>query len=278
MEEMRCVMKYLAMIQARCGSSRLPNKVMKELCNKPMLQQMIERVQRSKYTDEVMVVTTDLREDEEIIDLCSKIKVRVGTGSQNDVLDRFYQNAKPLKPEYVIRLTADCPCMDAELIDQAILQMEDDTDYCGMLSGSFADGLDIEIMKFSALEKAWSEAVHSYEREHVTQYIIQHPELFRQQDFVSPIGYFGGHRWTVDEKEDFELITRVFEHFLIEQKQPEFGYQDILAYLKAYPDLIELNKMYRRNEGLEKSIREDCIVGGVPYGNIRNGKRTEALS
>ena len=100
-------MKYLAMIQARCGSSRLPNKVLKELCNKPMLQQMIERVQRSKYTDEVMVVTTDLREDEEIIDLCSKIKVRVGTGSQNDVLDRFYQNAKPLKPEYVIRLTAD---------------------------------------------------------------------------------------------------------------------------------------------------------------------------
>ena len=82
-------MKYLAMIQARCGSSRLPNKVLKELCNKPMLQQMIERVQRSKYTDEVMVVTTDLREDEEIIDLCSKIKVRVGTGSQNYVLDRF---------------------------------------------------------------------------------------------------------------------------------------------------------------------------------------------
>lgn len=239
---------------------------------------MIERVQRSRCLNEIMVVTTDLKEDEEILKLCRKIKVRAGTGSQNDVLDRFYQNAKPLKPEYVIRLTADCPCMDAELIDQAILQMKNNTDYCGMLSDSFADGLDIEIIRFAALEKAWSEAVHSYEREHVTQYIIRHPELFCQQDFVSPIGYFGDHRWTVDEKEDFELVTKIFEHFLIELDQPEFGYQEILAYLQAYPDFIEINKMYRRNEGLEKSIREDSIIGGALYENCEDGERTEALS
>lgn len=243
-----------------------------------MLQQMIERVQRSRYTDEIMVVTTDREEDEEIIKLCRKRKVRVGTGSQNDVLDRFYQNAKPMKPEYVIRLTADCPCIDAGLIDQAILQMNNDTDYFGMLSGSFADGLDIEIMKFTALEKAWNEAVHSYEREHVTQYIIRHPELFQQQDFVSPIGYFGDHRWTVDEEEDFALVTSIFEHFLTELNQPLFGYQDILAYLKETPDLMKINKIYRRNEGLEKSIRKDVVMGGSLHENSEDRKGSEPLS
>ena len=187
-------MKYLVMIQARCGSTRLPNKVLKDLCGKPALQRMIERVQRSKVVDEVMVVTSVNRENLPILALCASIGVRVGIGSEDDVLDRYYQTAKLIRPEYVIRLTADCPCFDAELLDLALGEMAPDTDYMGMTSESFADGLDLEIMKFSALERAWQEANHSFEREHVTQYIIRHPELFRLQNFESPIGYFGNHR------------------------------------------------------------------------------------
>ena len=253
-------MKYLVMIQARCGSTRLPNKVLKDLCGKPALQRMIERVQRSTLADEVMVVTSVNRENLPILALCASIGVRAGVGAEDDVLDRYYQTAKLIRPEYVIRLTADCPCFDAELLDLALQEMAEDTDYMGMTSESFADGLDLEIMKFSALERAWKEADHSFEREHVTQYIIRHPELFRLQNFESPVGYFGDHRWTVDEPEDFELVKKVYEHFELELGRDDFGYRDILDFLNSHPEIKELNRMYTRNEGLAKSIREDRIV------------------
>ena len=248
------------MIQARCGSTRLPNKVLKNLYGKPALQRMIERVRKSTMIDEVLVVTSIKKDNLPILKLCSYLNVRVGVGSEDDVLDRFYQTAKLLRPEYVIRLTADCPCFDAELLDMAIEQMGPDTDYCAMMSETFADGLDLEIIRFSALEKAWKEAEHSYEREHVTQYIIHHPEVFKQQDFVSPIGDFGHHRWTVDETEDFEVVSRIYEYFLEEKKTDDFGYKEILWYLEGHPEVMELNKKYQRNEGLQKSINEDVLV------------------
>jgi spore coat polysaccharide biosynthesis protein SpsF (cytidylyltransferase family) len=248
------------MIQARCGSTRLPNKVLKDLCGKPALQRMIERVQKSKKVDEVMVVTSIERNNLPILNLCSDIGIRVGIGSENDVLDRFYQTAKLLKPEYVIRLTADCPCFDAELLDMAITEMDDSSDYMGMLSESFADGLDLEIMKFAALEKSWKEANHSFEREHVTQYIVRHPEIFKLQDFKSPIGDFGDNRWTVDESEDFLLVQKLYEYFLNSDIGEAFNYKDILAYLEENPEIKAINSMYARNEGLQKSIKEDHII------------------
>lgn len=254
-------MKYLAMIQARCGSTRLPNKVLKDLCGKPALQRMIERVQRSRIVDEVMIVTSIKKNNLPILKLCSELGIRVGIGSEDDVLDRFYQTAKLLKPDYVIRLTADCPCFDSELLDQAIQGMEEEADYCGMISESFADGLDLEIMKFSALERAWKKAEYSFEREHVTQYIIRHPELFNLQNFESPIGYFGNHRWTVDEPEDFEVVKLIYEHFMDIDRGNDFGYKDILAFLKERPQIEELNKKFTRNEGLAKSIKEEGILG-----------------
>ena len=253
-------MKYLVMIQARCGSTRLPNKVLKDLCGKPALQRMIERVCKSKLVDEVMVVTSIEKNNLPILKLCSEMGVRVGIGSEDDVLDRFYQTAKLLAPEYVIRLTADCPCFDAGLLDAAISAMDEDTDYCGMLSESFADGLDLEIMKFSALKKAWHEAEHSFEREHVTQYIVRHPEIFHIQNFESPIGYFGNHRWTVDEPEDFELVQKVYEHFLGTELKENFTYKDVLDFMKDHPEVEKINAKFTRNEGLAKSIKEDHIV------------------
>jgi spore coat polysaccharide biosynthesis protein SpsF (cytidylyltransferase family) len=253
-------MKYLAMIQARCGSTRLPNKVLKDLCGKPALQRIIERAKRSKLLDEVMVVTSIEKNNLPILRLCADLNVRVGVGSENDVLDRYYQIARLLYPKYVIRLTADCPCFDAELLDLALQNLEDNSDYCGMLSETFADGLDMEIIKFNALEKAWKEASHSFEREHVTQYIIRHPEIFKLQDFVSPVGYFGNHRWTVDEPEDFEVVKLIYEHFLGSEKGDSFNYQDILDFLKDHPEIQEINKKYTRNEGLAKSIKDDHII------------------
>lgn len=253
-------MKYLAIIQARCGSTRLPNKVLKKLCGKPALQWMIERVERSRYVEEVMVVTSIEKVNLPILTLCASIGVRVGIGSEEDVLDRFYQTAKLLQPEYVIRLTADCPCFDADLLDLALEQLDPKTDYCGMLSETFADGLDLEIIRFPALKKAWKEARRTTEREHVTQYIIHHPEVFVQQDFVSPIGDFGAHRWTVDETEDFELVSRIYGHFVIDMGTKYFGFREILKYLEENPEICALNKKYRRNEGLLKSQKNDRMA------------------
>ncbi len=248
------------MIQARCGSTRLPNKVLKNLCGKPALQWMIERVQRSKLVDEVMVITSIKKENLPIMALCAQLGVRVGVGAEDDVLDRYYQTAKLLKPQYVIRLTADCPCFDAGLLDQAIQQLNPDTDYLAMMTESFADGLDLEIIKFSALETAWRQARHSFEREHVTQYILRRPEQFKLQNFESPIGYFGNHRWTVDEPEDFALVEAIYRYFIKEQDKECFGYQEILSYLQENPEIAKINQKYQRNEGLQKSIHEDKIV------------------
>lgn len=253
-------MKYLAMIQARCGSTRLPDKVLKDLCGKPVLQRMIERVQKSRMVDEVAVITSIEKNNLPILSLCAGLGVRVGVGSENDVLDRFYQTAKLLNPEYVIRLTADCPCFDAGLLDVAIRGMEPETDYCGMLTESFPDGLDLEIMKFSALKKSWKEAGHSFEREHVTQYMIRHPELFQLQNFESQTGYLGGHRWTVDEPEDFEVVTSIYRYFLEECNTEDFNYTEILGYLSKHPEIEEINKKFQRNEGLKKSILEDKVI------------------
>ena len=253
-------MKYVVMIQARCGSTRLPNKVLKDLCGKPALQRMIERVKKSKLVDEVMVVTSIEKNNLPILSLCASLGVRVFVGSEEDVLDRYYQAARLLKPEYVIRLTADCPCFDAELLDLSLTQLKPETDYMGMISQTFADGLDIMTIKYTALEKSWKEAVHSFEREHVTQYAIRHPELFVIQDFVSPIGDFGNHRWTVDEEEDFIVVEQIYKHFIEECNTEDFGYKDILDYLNNNPEVKAINSKYARDEGLAKSIREDKII------------------
>lgn len=253
-------MKYLVMIQARCGSTRLPNKVLKDLFGKTVLERMIERVRMSTKVDEVMVVTSIEKNNLPILKLCSELDVRVGIGSEDDVLDRFYQVAKLLKPEYVIRLTADCPCFDAQLLDQAITKLNPDSDYMAMISETFADGLDLEIIKYSALEKAWRESVHSFEREHVTQYIVRRPEKFKLQDFESPVGYFGDCRWTVDQPEDFEVVKLIYKHFLNTDLGDKFSYKDILSFMEEHPEIKEINKKYSRNEGLKKSIQEDRVV------------------
>ena len=195
-------MKYLVLIQARCGSSRLPEKVMLDLCGKPDLQRVVERVQRSRYVDEVIVVTSIEKSNLPLIKLCAEMGIRVFTGSEEDVLDRYWQAAKLLNPEYVIRVTADCPLYDWRYLDMAIEQMQEDTDYMTELTETFPDGEDIEIIKLSALKEAWKEAKMASEREHVTLYIRNHSDKFHIQNLECPIPGIGEKRWTLDEEED----------------------------------------------------------------------------
>lgn len=250
-------MKYLVLIQARCGSTRLRNKVLMPLADKPVLLWTVRGIQRSKYVDEIVVVTSMEKDNLQIIKLCAEHNIRIFVGSEADVLDRYYQAAKLFQPEYVIRITGDCPLIDAGLLDLAIEQLEEETDYMGMLSETFADGLDTEIFKFAALKDSWKYAVLKSQREHVTQYIIHHPEIYHLQDFVSPVGNFGEKRWTLDEPEDYELLQHIC-NYLVTQK--EFNYVSVLNYLKEHPELESLNAKFARNEGLKKSLEQDEVL------------------
>ena len=252
-------MQYLALIQARYGSSRLPGKVMEPLCGKPLLQHVIERVGKSRHVEEVAVVTSVKPRNAPIVRLCDDLGIRVFSGSENDVLDRFYQFAKRIKPQYIVRVTADCPCYDWQLLDMAIEQ-SDGCDYCGDMAETLPDGLDIEICRFSALEQAWREAALPPEREHVTQYIRKHPEWFQIKEFRCPTAGISHHRWTVDEPEDLQLVKAVFEHFY-GLGQPDFTYRDVLEFLEAHPEIMRLNAKITRNEGLAKSLANESNGG-----------------
>lgn len=255
-------MKYLVLIQARCGSSRLPNKVMKEFSGKTDLQWVIERVNRSKHVDEVMVITSIEKNNLPLIKLCTELDTRVFVGSENDVLDRYYQAAKLLKPEYVIRITADCPLFDWRYLDMAIDQLDSKTDYMSELTESFPDGEDIEIVKFSVLKEAWEKAKLASEREHVTMYIKNHKENYVLQNLQCPIEGIEDYRWTLDEEEDYELISNIYDHFISQGKE-DFVTEEILEYLDCNPQLKTINAKYARNEGLAKSLREDKIVNNI---------------
>ena len=242
-------MKFLAIIQARCGSSRLPAKVLKDLCGKTVLERVLERVKKSKYVDEIMVATTIDKDDVPIIQLASSIGTRVFAGSSQDVLDRYYQLAKLIQPEYVIRITADCPVFDAKILDDAIEKLKPETEYMAALSETLADGLDLEIMRFELLKIAWSRAQLASEREHVTLYIKNNRNQFKIQDYKSILGNLHDERWTIDEPEDYMFIKNIYQYFY-QKGQEDFDSVDILNYLNKNPEVREINQGFIRNEGL----------------------------
>ena len=226
------------------------------------MEWVLERVKRSKKIDEVMVITSIEKNNLPLIKLCTELDTRVFVGSEDDVLDRYYQAARLLQPEYIIRITADCPLFDWNYLDLAIEQLEADTDYMSELTESFPDGLDIEIMKFSVLEEAWQNAKMASEREHVTLYIKNNADKYKLQNFECPISGIGDKRWTLDEPADLELIETIYEYF-ISQGKYDFDTENILQFLEANPELNKINSMIGRNEGLKKSLKDDYIVNGL---------------
>jgi glutamate-1-semialdehyde 2,1-aminomutase len=246
----------LAILQARVLSSRLPEKVLKPVLGKPMLARQIERVIRSKRIDQLVVATSTDATDDAIEALCLRINIPCFRGSLNDVLDRYYRAAKIWQPHHVVRLTGDCPLADPEIIDAVIDRcLAGSYDYVSnALQPTFPDGLDAEVFLFSVLEQAWKEATLPSQREHVTPFIHQQPERFfighyRNTEDLSHL------RWTVDEPEDFDLVTRIYEALYL--VNPEFRMHDVMSLLQQRPELAAINQEIERNEGLGKSLNED---------------------
>lgn len=248
----------LAILQARLSSTRLPGKVLKPILGVPMLLRQIERVRRARGIERLVLATSDDPSDDAIEKLCHENDIECFRGSLNDVLDRFYQAAKDRNPDYVVRLTGDCPLTDPDVIDKVVRHcVAGGFDYASnTIKPTFPDGLDVEVFRFECLEAAWREATLPSQREHVTPFIHQQPGRFK-------IGNYAGTRnlphlrWTVDETLDFELIRQIYESLY--PAKPDFNTDDVLALLDRRPELKTLNTAYARNEGYQRSLAKDVV-------------------
>ncbi|MDX9893235.1 MAG: glycosyltransferase family protein [Patescibacteria group bacterium] len=248
-------MNNLCIIQARMGSSRLPGKMLMRLGEFTVIEYLLKRLVRSKKIDKIVVATTDQKTDDSLVDLLQKNKVEFFRGSENDVLDRYYQSALGF-PEFdtIIRITGDCPLMDPEIVDQVISFFENgDYDYVNNVDPepTFPDGMDVEVFSRNALIQAAVNATKKSDREHVTLY-IRNNELFKKGFVSSDIDY-SGYRLTLDEPLDLEVIRH-----LVNNLPPDSNFKDYLEFLDANPE-YQKNNIIRRNEGLEISLKNDLI-------------------
>ena len=251
--------RIIAIIQARVGSTRLPNKVLLDLEGKTVLEHVINRVSKGKLVGETVVATTVLEEDLKIVKLCSGKGVRAYCGSENDVLDRFYQAARLFGAGHVVRVTADCPLIDHEIIDDVLsLHLKKKSDYTSnIIKETFPDGEDVEVFTFEALKEAWESAELSSQREHVTPYIRNNPGIFKLANFSSPKD-LSDKRWTLDEEEDYEFIRKIYG--ALYKKSKFFGMKEILGFLRSHPEYEKINSRMTRNEGYSKSLKNDKRV------------------
>ncbi|MFK7968101.1 MAG: hypothetical protein AB8B68_02935 [Rickettsiaceae bacterium] len=232
--------KKIAIIQARMGSTRLRGKVMKNLCNKTILEHDILRISKSKTIDEIVIATTDQPVDDIIVEEADKLKIKSFRGNEQNVLSRYYFTAIENNADIIVRITSDCPLYDWQVLDNMMNSFEENNfDYlCNFLERTYPRGLETEIFTFDSLKRAYLEAKTEREREHVTPYIWQNPALFRIQNYRAKINN-SHHRWTLDTKEDLLLISTIYNHLY--PKNNYFTTSDILGLFKSQPSLFQIN-------------------------------------
>lgn len=234
----------VTIIQARMGSSRLPGKVLLDIEGKPMLHRDLDRNLAAKTVDQVVVATTVKPADDQIVASVEGYDPRVSTyrGSEDDVLDRYYQAAKQAKADIVVRITSDCPLVDPDIIDEVVQLLLDDPslDYAANVLGdlTYPRGLDVQACTFAAMEKMWNVATEAEDREHVTLYLRKHPEEFKTAQVQSPVN-LSEHRWTVDEEDDLKLVREIYKRLL--STKPDFRMQDIVQLFEQEPALFNIN-------------------------------------
>ena len=242
--------EIIAIVQARMGSTRLPGKVMMDLIGKPMLVHELSRISRSKQISSLVVATTTSPSDDCIIDLCEEQDWHYFRGSEPDVLDRYYHCAKKFGADIIIRLTADCPLIEPTIIDRVVgefIHKSPNVDYVSNIipQRTFPQGLDTEVMSFSALERSWIEDTNPALREHVTQYILRNPDKFKVAGVMNDCDV-SNLRWTVDTKEDFQLVNEIYSFF----GNNQFSWYDVLDLMDKKPELRLINQNIRQKEVL----------------------------
>jgi spore coat polysaccharide biosynthesis protein SpsF len=236
------------------ASTRLPGKILADLSGKPLLSRVIERARRCRTLDTVAVATSLSAADDSVAQLCDAEGIPFYRGSENDVLKRYSDAATHLRASVIVRLTADCPVLDPAVIDRVVtLFWHEGCDYASNVDPpTFPDGLDAEVFSRAALELADLKARLPSEREHVTPYIRNHPEVFRAANLANTPD-LSKLRWTVDVPSDLEFIRVIYRAL----GSSEFGMDDMLSLLAEHPGLSKINDEIARNEGYAKSLDSD---------------------
>ena len=268
-------MKIVALVQARTGSVRLPQKVLKPILNKPMIELLLSRLSLSTELDEIVVATSEEKRDDKLESTVESLGFKCTRGSEKDVLNRFYKSAKFLEADVIVRITGDCPLVDSKLVDECIRGYKKyKVDYFSNIDpATYPDGLDIEVMSFQSLERANREADSDFDREHVTPY-IRNSDSFSKSSIQNEED-LSSQRWSVDEPEDLIVVTKIFEYF-----SPDifFDWKKVLELLKIRPELFEDNKIVKNNEGSIMGIGQKLYKRAkrvIPGGNMLLSKRPE---
>jgi spore coat polysaccharide biosynthesis protein SpsF len=233
--------RVVAIIQARMGSTRLPGKVLKDLCGETVLARVVNRTRGAKLVDEIVVATTVASADEAIVQECERLSVACFRGDEDDVLDRYYLAAHKFAANAVVRITSDCPLTDPALIDEHVHRMLDcwaEVDFVtNMARQSFPLGLAVEVMPFDVLWRMKRMSPTNELKEHVTTLAYAAPSLFRIDNIAhsEDLSYL---RWTVDTKEDLELVRLIFHHF----GHDRFSWLDVLALIEQHPGWTTINQ------------------------------------
>lgn len=242
-------MRVGIIVQARMTSTRLPGKVLMPVMGKPLLEYQIERLQRVRRVDDIIIATTTKGTDQPIVDLARRLGIKIFRGSEEDVLSRYFGAAQENSLDIVVRITSDCPLIDPAVVDDVIGAYLDNAENCDYVSNAltrtFPRGMDTEVFPFSLLEKVYYEAIEQPCREHVTPYIYENREKFRLLN-VAYQRDESRHRWTVDTPEDFRLIELILKALYPINKV--FELEDILALLNAHLDWFELNSQIEQKK------------------------------
>jgi glutamate-1-semialdehyde 2,1-aminomutase len=268
-------MKVVAIVQARMGSTRLPNKVMKPVGGVPMIELLLARLAKSKEIDQIVLATSTDERNTPLVAHVQSLGYTCIRGSEADVLERYLVAARQVQADVIVRITGDCPLIDAELVDQTIQRFKSsDVDYLSNTSpATYPDGLDTEVFSLPALEQAGRESQDAFDHEHVTPY-LRRPGLFKtaalthDQDLSSL-------RWTVDEPADFEVVSKVFAHFA---PNIYFSWTEVLDLQSQNPDIFAGNHNIIRNEGAAMGTGQKLwkrAKAVIPGGNMLLSKRAE---
>lgn len=257
-------MAPVVIVQARMGSSRLPGKVLADVVGRPMLWHIVDRLRHAPGVSSVVIATTDAVSDQPVRQFCTDRGIACFAGNELDVLDRYYRASEQHGADPVLRVTADCPFVDAELVGRVLERFQvGDCDYTAAATGGAAfystgakypDGLDVECFSVAALARAHREATARSDREHVTPYIYR-TGLFKCE-LVAPDQDHGALRWTVDHPQDLELVRKLYAAMY--RPDRPFGMREILAHVAGHPELSRLNQAFVGQEGYAKVWHPDA--------------------
>jgi glutamate-1-semialdehyde 2,1-aminomutase len=268
-------MKIVALVQARMGSTRLPNKVMRQVEGVPLIELLLRRLSKAKRIDEIVLATSTDPRNDPLVAHVRALGYAAERGSENDVLDRFVQAARAHRADAVVRITGDCPLVDPGLVDDVVSEFErSGVDYCSNIGPpSYPDGLDIEVFKFAALEQAWRDTARPYDREHVTPF-LRESGRFTTRNHANPVD-LSSKRWTVDEAADLAVVERVFARF---RPRVDFAWTEVVELGLLEPGIFEANRDLVRNEGATMGTGQKLWKLAkqlIPGGSMLLSKRAE---